>query len=164
MSRKDAARASTPAVAACVTANVAHSVTAYELPADVAEGYGVAAARVLGRQPAEVFKTLIAKVDGALAVAVVPVDHECSLKALAAALGGKRAEMAPVAEAERATGYVVGGISPLGQRKRLPTVIDESALTLDTVFVSAGRRGLELALAPVDLVALTTATVAPIAG
>lgn len=154
--------ASTPAVAACVAAGVPHTVTAYELPAEVAEGYGVAAARALGRHVTEVFKTLIASVDGKLWVAIVPVDHECSLKALAAAAGGKRAEMATAPEAERATGYVVGGISPLGQRKRLPTVLDASAMELEQVFVSAGRRGLELGLAPTDLVALTGAVVATI--
>ena len=110
------------------------------------------------------FKTLLAeRDDGTLVVALVPVASTLDLKALAAAIGAKRAAMADPAAAERATGYVVGGISPLGQKKRLPTVIDESALALDTMHVSAGRRGLEIALAPADLVRLCDATTAPIA-
>ena len=111
-----------------------------------------------------VFKTLVAEVDGALTVAIVPVAAKLDLKALAAAVGGKRAKMAEVAAAERATGYVAGGISPLGQRKRLPTVLDASAETFDTMFCSAGRRGLEIELAPADLVRLTGAKVAPVSG
>jgi Cys-tRNA(Pro)/Cys-tRNA(Cys) deacylase len=126
-------------------------------------GYGQTMAVVLAVDAAQVFKTLVVAVDGALAIAVVPVEHEANLKAVAAALGGKRAEMAERAEAERATGYVVGGISPLGGRRRLPTVVDASALAHSSVFVSAGRRGLELELAPADLVALTDAVVALIA-
>jgi Cys-tRNA(Pro)/Cys-tRNA(Cys) deacylase len=121
------------------------------------------AAQALGLDPAQVFKTLLADVDGALTVAVVPVDRSLDLKALAAAAGGKRAVMAEPAAAERATGYVVGGISPLGQRRRLPTVVDVSALDWDTVLVSAGRRGLDAELAPADLVRLTRARTAPIA-
>jgi len=112
--------------------------------------------------PERVFKTLLAKVDGRLVVAVVPVGGSLDLKALAAAVGGKRAEMAEAAEAERATGYVVGGISPLGQRKALPTVVDETASSFGTVLVSAGRRGLEVELAPGDLVRLTSARLAQI--
>jgi Cys-tRNA(Pro)/Cys-tRNA(Cys) deacylase len=126
-------------------------------------GYGQAAATALGVAPERVFKTLVVRVDADLAVAVVPVAGEADLKAVAAALGAKRAALAERAEAERATGYVVGGISPLGQRRRLPTVLDASALAFPTVFVSGGRRGLELELAPVDLVRATTAVVAPIA-
>ena len=114
-----------------------------------------------------VFKTLVAQIERngrtELVVAVVPVDCLLDLKLLAAALGVKRAEMAAVAAAERSSGYVVGGISPLGQRRVLSTVIDESVFLHDTVFVSAGRRGLEIELAPVDLVSLTTAVVAVIA-
>jgi len=110
-----------------------------------------------------VYKTLVASVDGALAVALVPVDRSLDLKALAGALGGRRAEMAAADAAQRATGYVLGGISPLGQRKRLPTVVHEDALLLSTIHVSAGRRGLELALAPADLVRLTGARTAAIA-
>jgi Cys-tRNA(Pro)/Cys-tRNA(Cys) deacylase len=109
-----------------------------------------------------VFKTLVASADGRLVVAIVPVDHQLGLKQLARAVGAKRAEMAEVAAAERATGYVAGGISPLGQKKRLPTVLDESAFSFGTVFVSAGRRGLDVELAPADLVRLTGAVVAPI--
>jgi len=110
-----------------------------------------------------VFKTLVAVVDGALTVAVVPVAAQLDLKALAAAAGGKQAAMAEPAQAERATGYVVGGISPLGQRRRLPTVIDESASGFPTVLVSAGRRGLDVELAPADLLLLTGGTSAGIA-
>ena len=113
--------------------------------------------------PDRVFKSLVTEVDGGLTVAVVPVTGELDLKALAAAVGGKRAAMADRAVAERATGYVRGGISPLGQRKRLPTVVDSSALAHPTVYVSAGRRGLQVQLTPTDLVALTGAATASIA-
>jgi Cys-tRNA(Pro)/Cys-tRNA(Cys) deacylase len=125
--------------------------------------YGMEAAQQLGVDPRQVFKTLVADVDGALTVAVVPVDAQLDLKALAAAAGGKRAGMADPTAAERATGYVIGGISPLGQRRRLATVIDSSALEQPTVLVSAGRRGLDVELAPADLVRLTAARTAPIA-
>ncbi len=108
------------------------------------------------------FKTLIAEVDGGLTVAVVPVTGDLDLKALAAAIGGKRATLADRAAAERSTGYVLGGISPLGQRKRLPTVIDDSAAGLDRMYVSAGRRGLQVSLAPADLIRLTGGCIAPI--
>ncbi len=124
--------------------------------------YGLEAAQALGLDPAQVFKTLLADVDGALTVAVVPVDRSLDLKALAGAVGGKRAAMADPAAAERATGYVVGGISPLGQRRQLATVVDASALAFPTVLVSAGRRGLDVELAPADLVRLTGAATAPI--
>jgi Cys-tRNA(Pro)/Cys-tRNA(Cys) deacylase len=110
-----------------------------------------------------VFKTLVAEVDGQLTIGVVPVAGQLDLKALAAAAGGKKASMAGVAAAERATGYVTGGISPLGHRKRLPVVIDSSALRFDTVYCSAGRRGLEIELAPADLVRAAAAVVADIA-
>jgi Cys-tRNA(Pro)/Cys-tRNA(Cys) deacylase len=109
-----------------------------------------------------VFKTLLAAVDGRLVVGVVPVSGSLDLKALAQAVGGKRAAMADVAVAERVTGYVAGGISPIGQRKQLTTVIDTSALAHPTVYVSGGRRGLDLELAPHDLVKLTAGTAAPI--
>ncbi len=109
------------------------------------------------------FKTLLASVDGGLAVGIVPVAMQLDLKALAQALGGKRAEMADPAVAERKTGYVVGGISPIGQKTALPTVLDESAILAETIFVSGGRRGLDLELAPDDLIAVTGGRYAPIA-
>jgi Cys-tRNA(Pro)/Cys-tRNA(Cys) deacylase len=126
------------------------------------ESYGLEASQALGIPPERVFKTLIAAVDGTLVAGVVPVTGQLDLKALAAAAGGKKAALAPVAAAERATGYVAGGISPVGQRKRLPVLIDSSALGFSTVFCSAGRRGLELELAPADLVRAAGATVARI--
>ena len=127
------------------------------------DSYGLEASEALGVTPERVFKTLVAAVDGALAVGVVPVDRQLDLKALAAAVGGKRATMADAAAAERATGYVTGGISPVGQKRRLPVVIDTSALELATMFCSAGRRGLEIEIAPADLVKAAGATTAPIA-
>jgi len=153
----------TPAVVAAQRAKIEFALHEYEHDPD-ALSYGLEAAEKLGVEPARVFKTLLAKVDGArLAVAIVPVERSLDLKALAAALGGKRAAMADVAEAERATGYVAGGISPLGQRKRLPTVLDESALPFNTIHVSGGRRGLEIELSPADLLRLCGGTSAPIA-
>lgn len=125
--------------------------------------FGSEASEVLGLPPERVFKTLVAEVDGTLTVGVVPVVHQLDLKALAAAVGGKKGRMAEVATAERATGYVAGGISPLGQRKRLQVVVDESARGYETVFCSGGRRGLEIEIAPADLVRLTGAVVAAIA-
>ncbi len=125
--------------------------------------YGLEAAEALGLDPAAVFKTLVADVDGKLTVAIVPVQHQLDLKALAKAVKGKKAQMADVKHAERTTGYVAGGISPLGQKKRLPTVLDDSALALATIHVSGGRRGLEIELAPADLLALTNGVAAPIA-
>ena len=127
-----------------------------------ASSYGLEAADRLALDPAQVFKTLLAAVDGRLVVGVVPVSGQLDLKALAAALGGKRAELAAPADAERATGYVVGGISPVGQRRPHPTVVDESASTFDTVYVSGGRRGLDIGLSPTDLVRVTGAVLAPI--
>jgi Cys-tRNA(Pro)/Cys-tRNA(Cys) deacylase len=152
----------TPATTRLDKAGVAYRVHAYTHDAGAA--YGPEAAAAIGIEPARVFKTLVAEVDGALTVAIVPVTAKLDLKALAAAVGGKRAKMADVTAAERATGYVAGGISPLGQRKRLPTVLDTSAEGFATVFCSAGRRGLEIELAPADLVRLTGAKVAPVSG
>lgn len=143
-------------------AGVVHTVHPYDHDPRAAS-YGLEAAEVLGVDPARVLKTLLADVDGRLVVAVVPVSGRLDLKALARASGARRAEMADPATAERATGYVVGGISPLGQRRTHDTVVDSSALDHDTVLVSAGRRGLDVELAPADLVALTSATTAPIA-
>ena len=127
------------------------------------ESYGLEASEALGVPPERVFKTLVAAVDGSLAVGVVPAGRQLDLKTLAAAVGGKKAVMADVAAAERATGYVAGGISPVGQKRRLPVVVDSSALELTTMFCSAGRRGLEIEIAPADLVKASGATVAPIA-
>ncbi|WP_344563075.1 Cys-tRNA(Pro) deacylase [Streptomyces axinellae] len=152
----------TPAIVAAREAGVEYTTRAYEHD-PAAPSYGLEAAEALGLAPEQVFKTLVAEVDGALTVAVVPVSASLDLKALASAVGGKRATMADPAAAERTTGYVRGGISPLGQRKKLPTVLDASAREHPTVCVSAGRRGLEIELAPGDLAALTDATVAPVA-
>ncbi|MGY1452912.1 Cys-tRNA(Pro) deacylase [Streptomyces sp. SS8] len=152
----------TPATVAATKAGVDFTLHSYEHD-PAAPSYGEEAAEALGLDPGQVFKTLVADVDGALTVAVVPVSGSLDLKALAAAAGGKRAAMADPATAERATGYVRGGISPLGQRKALPTVVDASAEGHATVCVSAGRRGLEIELAPADLVKLTGAVTAPIA-
>ena len=151
----------TPATALLAKQKVAHSVHTYAHRGG--QAYGPEAAEQLGLDPARVFKTLVADVDGTLTVGVVPVSATLDLKALAAAVGGKRAKMADVAAAERATGYVAGGISPLGQKKRLPTVIDVSARDLPTMHCSGGRRGLEIELAPADLARLTGATFAAIA-
>ncbi|MET8865969.1 Cys-tRNA(Pro) deacylase [Nonomuraea sp. NPDC004580] len=127
-----------------------------------AQAYGEEAADALGVPYERIFKTLVAEVEGGLAVAVVPVAGKLDLKALAGALGGKRAAMAEAAKVERVTGYVVGGISPLGQRKQLPTVVDSSALDFDTIYFSAGKRGLQLETAPANLITLTRAVTAPI--
>jgi Cys-tRNA(Pro)/Cys-tRNA(Cys) deacylase len=152
----------TPALAVLQQQRVAHTLHPYDVAVDT-QDYGRVVAETLGVPPERVFKTLVTEVDGALAVAVVPVTGELDLKALAAAVGGKRAAVADRAVAERATGYVRGGISPLGQRKRLPTIVDSSAAGFDTVYVSAGRRGLQVELAPADLLRLTGATTAAIA-
>lgn len=152
----------TPAVVAARRAGVACQVLEY-CHDPGAQSFGLEAAEALGLDPHQVFKTLIASLaSGDLAVAVVPVVTRLDLKALAAATGSKKAVMAERDAAERATGYVIGGISPLGQRRRLATVIDESALTHEQMYVSGGRRGLEIALAPKDLISLTRATLAPI--
>lgn len=152
----------TPATVALTRAGVAFTTHTYEHDPSAAS-YGLEAAEVLGLDPAAVLKTLLADVDGRLVVGIVPVSGQLDLKALAAAAGGKKATMADPAAAERATGYVVGGISPLGQKRAHPTVLDESALAHETVYVSGGRRGLDLGLSPGDLLRLTGATAAPIA-
>ena len=152
----------TPAIEALRRAGVTHRVVAYAH--DVERGYGEEAALALGVPAERVFKTLVAKLDGRrLVVALVPVSATLDLKRLAALAGAKRAEMAGTEEAERSTGYVVGGISPLGQRRYLPTWMDESMLGYETVYVSAGRRGLEIELAPRDLVASCEARVGRLA-
>ncbi|WP_371580955.1 Cys-tRNA(Pro) deacylase [Streptomyces sp. NBC_01314] len=151
----------TPATVALSTAGVEFTVHAYEHdPAH--PSYGEEAAEAMGVSPERVFKTLVADVDGALVVAVVPVAGSLDLKSLATAVGGKRAAMADPTLAERTTGYVRGGISPLGQRRKLRTVLDASADAHDTICVSAGRRGLEVELSPRDLAKLTEAVAAPI--
>jgi Cys-tRNA(Pro)/Cys-tRNA(Cys) deacylase len=152
----------TPATALLASQRVSHTVHTYDHDPRHAS-YGTEASETLGLSPARVFKTLVAEVDGALTVGVVPVAAQLDLKALAAAVGGKKAKMADVAVAERATGYVAGGISPLGQRKRLPVVLDASATDFDTIFCSGGRRGLEIELSPTDLAKLANAIVAAIA-
>ncbi len=160
MSRR--APASTPALRALQAADAPFTVREYAHDAASDLSYGMEAAVALGVEPERVFKTLVADVHGQLVVAVVPVTGRLDLKALAAAVGGKRATMADPAAAERATGYVTGGISPLGQRQRLVTVLDATALAQPTVLVSAGRRGLDVELAPGDLLSLTGARTARI--
>jgi Cys-tRNA(Pro)/Cys-tRNA(Cys) deacylase len=149
--------ASTPAVAAAERAGIPFALHEYE-HGPGGSSYGLEAAQKLGVDPARVFKTLVVSVDGALAVAIVPASAQLDLKAL-----GKRAQLADRAHAERATGYVTGGISPLGQRRRLPTHVDASALEHEAILVSAGRRGLQIELAPDALVRLTSARVARLA-
>lgn len=153
--------AGTPATVVLSAAKVPHELHPYDVSPD-APNYGALVAEALGVPLESVFKTLIAEVDGALTVAVVPVTGDLDLKALAGAAGGKRATLADRAAAERSSGYVRGGISPLGQRKRLPTVIDDSATALERMYVSAGRRGLQVSMAPADLIRLTEAATARI--
>ena len=152
----------TPAVDAARKAGIDHEVIEYEHDPSH-ESFGLEAVEVLGLPGEQVFKTLVAEVDGRLAVGIVPVVAQLDLKAFAAAIGGRKAAMAPADAAQRATGYVLGGISPLGQKRRLPSVIDASAEALERMYVSAGRRGLEIALAPSDLARLSGARFAPIA-
>ncbi|BBA96744.1 putative transcriptional regulator [Actinacidiphila reveromycinica] len=162
MAKKSRTGGGTPATVALDRAGVPYTLHSYVHDPSCGLPYGEEAAAALGVEQGRVFKTLVAEVDGALTVAVVPVSGSLDLKALAAAAGGKRAAMADPAAAERSSGYVRGGISPLGQRRALPTVVDASALSRPTVFVSAGRRGLEVELAPAALVELTAAATAPL--
>lgn len=156
-------RAATPAVAAAIAAGVDHQVLEYQHDPRNHDFGAEAVAAMDGRAIAEqIFKTLVLALPRGLAVAVLPVPAKLSLKAAAAALGAPKAAMADPAAAQRSTGYVLGGISPLGQRRPLPTVLDASALGFDEVLCSAGRRGLEIALSPADLIALTGAVVAEI--
>lgn len=152
----------TPAVAALERAGIGFRLHEYEVPED-AGSYGEAAAAALGVESGRVFKTLVATVDENPVIGIVPVSGHLSLKRLAAAAGGKRASMADAADAQRLTGYVIGGISPFGRRRRLPVFLDGSASAYDTVFVSAGRRGLQVEVAPDGLVALVGAVLVPIA-
>ena len=161
--------AGTRAVELVRRSGVEHHIHAYESEEhhgrerNARPSYGREAAAVLGIDPGRVYKTLVASVDGRLILAVVPVDRDLDLKALAGAAGGRRAELADPAAAERATGSVVGGISPIGSRRPLPVIVDDSASIHATVFVSAGRRGLQLELSPADLVSLAGANIAAIA-
>ncbi|NKY53020.1 Cys-tRNA(Pro) deacylase [Nocardia vermiculata] len=156
--------ASTPAVRALNQAKVAHVVHSY--PHDArSDSYGDEAVAALSQRVGvvaeQIFKTLVIELStGAVAVAVLPVPHSLSLKAAAAALGAPKAAMADKAKAQRITGYVLGGVSPLGQKRALPTVIDESALVWDRVLCSAGKRGLEIEVAPADLIRTTAAVTA----
>ena len=152
----------TPATVALSKAKVEFTSHAYDHD-PAAKSYGLEAAEALGLAPEQVFKTLLVEVDGKLTVGVVPVGKQLDLKAIAAAASGKKAVMADPAAAERTTGYVVGGISPIGQKRALSTVIDATATDHDTVYVSGGRRGLDIGLAPKDLITITNARTAPIA-
>ena len=154
--------AGTPATAALTAAGVAFTVHPYDHD-PAAASYGAEAAEALGVPPEQVFKTLLVDTGSGLAVAVVPVAGSLDLKAVASALGVKKVAMADPSAAERATGMVVGGISPVGQKRALPTVVDETAHLFDVVYVSGGRRGLDVGLSPDDLVRLTSATVGDIA-
>ena len=151
----------TPATVALTRAGVAFTLHEYAHDPHAAS-YGLEAAEALGLDPDQVFKTLLAELEGELVVAIVPVSARLDLKALARALGGSKAAMAEPKAAERATGYVTGGISPVGQKRTLRTVVDESAAAYDVVYVSAGRRGLDVGIAPADLVAATGAITADI--
>lgn len=151
----------TQATVALETAGIAFEVRAYDHD-PAAESFGMEAAELLGIDPARVFKTLLARTDEGLVVAIVPVSGMLDLKALAASVGSKRAVMADPIDAQRSTGYVVGGISPIGQRQPLPTVLDDSALEHESILVSGGRRGLDVELSPQDLMTITKATSAPI--
>lgn len=163
MSARGRGSAATPALVMLAKAGVHAVVHEFDVDAAAAElGYGRAAALALGVDEQIVFKTLLASVDGKPTVAVVPVDGNLSLKGLAAACGGKKAAMLDVTAAQRLTGYVVGGISPFGQRTRLPTVLDISAMDHETILVSGGRRGLDVEIPPTTLVEVLRALVAPI--
>lgn len=162
MAKKKIAGVGTPATVALTAAGVPFAVHSYTHDPQ-ASSYGMEAAEVLGLPPQQVFKTLMADVDGTLTVAVVPVTGTLDLKALAVACGHKKAAMADPAAAQRRTGYVLGGISPIGQRQASPTVVDESALLFQTIFVSGGRRGFDVELSPGDLIRLSNATTARIA-
>lgn len=152
----------TPAIRALEAAGIVFTVHEYER-GDTLHEFGKEAAEKLGLDPDQVFKTLLVTADGRQAVAIVPVSGKVGLKAVGRALGAKHVEMCDPSVAERITGYVRGGISPFGQKKQLPTVIDETATVFDTIYVSGGRRGLDIGVAPGDLVGALDATVADIA-
>ena len=161
MAKKARGAGGTPATVALSAAGIAFEVRAYEHDPR-ATSFGLEAAEALDVDPARVFKTLLASLDGSLVVGIVPVTGQLDLKALARALGGSKAVMAEVAAAERATGYVAGGISPVGQKRAHPTALDATALEHPTILVSGGRRGFDIELAPHDLVAVTGAVTAAI--
>lgn len=161
MAKKARGAGGTPATVALSAAGIGFEVRSYQHDPR-AESYGLEAAEALDVDPARVFKTLLASLDGSLVVGIVPVTGQLDLKALARALGGSKAVMAEVAAAERATGYVAGGISPVGQKRLHRTVLDTTALDHDTILVSGGRRGFDIELAPTDLVAITRAVTATI--
>ena len=163
MSRKHESGGNTPAIHALIEAGIPHTLHAYEHDSASKLSYGVEAATALGLDPGQVFKPSARSLTTTLVVGIVPVSGMLDLKALASALGGKHAKMAQAADAERSSGYVVGGISPIGQRKALPTALDETADLYDTIYVSGGRRGLDIGLAPADLARITNAVVGPIA-
>ncbi|MDF1488228.1 Cys-tRNA(Pro) deacylase [Tessaracoccus caeni] len=162
MAKKKKTAGGTPATVTLDRLGIDYQVRSYEHDPS-APSFGLEAAEALGVAPARVFKTLLVDTDSGLAVGIVPVDAQLDLKAIASALKSKRATMADPAAAERSTGYVVGGISPIGQKKALPTVLDASATDHDTVLVSGGKRGFDLELSPSDLLTATKGTAAPIA-
>jgi len=155
----------TPAVAIAKKAGIPYQLHEYSHDSQ-ASSYGEEAADLLGLSPKQVFKTLVVSTSSKtdLAVAIVPVSHQLNLKAVAKSLGVKKVAMADPAEAEKATGYILGGISPLGQKKRLPVVVDDSVTDFDTIYVSAGRRGLEIELKSDDLIKLCNSKVSAIKG
>lgn len=162
MAKKQRSAGGTPALVTLDRAGVAYQVRPYDHD-PAAPSYGLEAAQALGVDPARVFKTLLVDTDRGLGVGIVPVDALLDLKAVAVALGARRATMADPAVAERTTGYVVGGISPIGQKKALPTVLDVSAEQHGTILVSGGRRGLDVELSPADLLTVTRGSTAPVA-
>ncbi len=162
MGKRRDASAGTPATTVLTRQGLAFQVHPYDHD-PAAASYGLEAAAALSVPPAQVFKTLLVEGDRGLAVGVVPVDRQLDLKAVAVALGLKKVAMAQPSDAERSSGMVVGGISPIGQKRALPTVVDASALDFDIVYVSGGRRGLDVSLSPADLVTATNARVAAIA-
>ena len=162
MAKRTRGDGGTPATVALTAAGIAFTARPYAHD-PAAASYGLEAAEALGVDPARVFKTLLVDAEKGLAVGIVPVDRQLDLNALATALGVKRVQMADPNDADRVTGYVVGGISPIGQKRRLPTVLDDSADAYETVLVSGGRRGFDIELRPADLLAATSGTLAPIA-
>lgn len=151
----------TPATRALNKLSVPFDLATYAYDPN-ADRVGLQAAEALGEPPSRVLKTLIVRVDGKPACVILPSDREASMKKVAAAFGGKSAEMMPVPDAERLTGYKVGGVSPFGQKKPLPTAVEATALEADYVYVNGGQRGLQIRLAPADLLVAATARAAPL--